>query len=79
MYFTLCHDAEDVNYEYNDFLYKDYDRLDENMVDFFKDKNQENIDPLIRIIYNIKAGENEGGEKKGGKKPQVNASLAKKF
>jgi hypothetical protein len=27
-YFTLCHDAEDVNYEYNDFQYKDFDKLD---------------------------------------------------
>jgi len=30
----LCHSAEDVDYEYNDFLYKDYDKLDDNMVDY---------------------------------------------
>jgi len=36
MYFTLCHDAEDVDYEYNDFLYKDFDKLDKNMVEFME-------------------------------------------
>jgi hypothetical protein len=37
----LCHDAEDVDYKYNDFLDTDLDKLDGNMVDFMHGKDKQ--------------------------------------
>ena len=74
MYFTLCHDAEDVDYEYNDFLYKDFDKLDQNMVNFMNAKGDTVMDPLIIKIYWGKTDPDEAEDKK-----DKNCSLAKKF